>query len=134
MIVVDASVLVAALIDDGADGTQSRVRLRGETLLAPSLIDLEFVSVLRRLVAAGKVLQRRAELALADLLEMPLMRVQHVRLLPRCWDLRGNLTPYDAAYVALAELADAVLVTADRRLARAPGLRCQVEVLGPVTA
>ena len=65
-----------------------------------------------------------------DLSELPIRRVSHRRLLDRCWELRQNLTVYDAAYVALAELLDLVLVTGDLRLSKAPGLRCQVELLG----
>ena len=68
-------------------------------------------------------------LALADLVDLPLRRVPHIRLLERCWQLRHNLTAYDAAYVALAERLDLILVTADARLSKVPGLRCQVEVL-----
>jgi predicted nucleic acid-binding protein len=129
VIVVDASVLAPALADDGADGDQARARLRDEILIAPELIDLEVQSVLRRLSRVGQLPARRAELALTDLLELPLRRMSHRPLLPRCWSLRENLTTYDAAYVALAETLDLVLVTADARLSRAPGLHCDVEVL-----
>jgi predicted nucleic acid-binding protein len=66
----------------------------------------------------------------ADLEQVPLTRCPHVPLLHRCWELRHNLTTYDAAYVALAELLDAALLTADRRLARASGIRCEVETVG----
>ena len=66
---------------------------------------------------------------MADLADLPLRRVAHRQLLGRCWQLRANLTVYDASYVALAELLDLVLVTGDVRLSKAPGLRCQVEVL-----
>jgi len=129
MIVVDASVVVTALGDDGPDGDQARLRLRGERLAAPHVIDLEVVSAWRRLTAAGELPPRRADLALADLRGLRLDRVPHSLLLERCWELRTNLTVYDAAYVALAELLDATLVTADSRLARAPGPRCAIEVL-----
>ncbi len=70
-----------------------------------------------------------ASTALDDLQHLPVRRVPHVRLLPRCWELRRNLSIYDAVYVALAEALDLPLLTADRRLARAPGIRCDVEVL-----
>ena len=66
---------------------------------------------------------------MADLVDLPLRRVRHRQLLGRCWELRAHLTVYDASYVALAELLDLVLVTGDVRLSKAPGLRCQVEVL-----
>ena len=73
--------------------------------------------------------ERRARLALADLVDLPLTRAPHAALLERCWQLRSNLTPYDAAYVALAEAFDCPLLTADVRLSRATGPRCHVEVL-----
>ena len=130
MIVVDASVLAPALADDGPDGDIARARLRGETLAAPDLIDLETTSVIRRQLLGGHLDTPRAQLALADLVELPLHRASHRPLLARCWELRHNITVYDAAYVALAELADLVLVTADLRLARAPGLDCRIELLG----
>lgn len=97
MIVVDASVLVVALADDGARGSQARRRLRGQRLVAPELVDLEVASVLRRLVATGSLAEQRAVAALDDLMDLPLMRVGHRRLLHRCWRLRANLTVYDAA-------------------------------------
>jgi predicted nucleic acid-binding protein len=130
VIVVDASVLVTSLADDGADGDGARSQLRGEALAAPELVDLEVVSVLRRLVAAGSLPLRRADLALRDLLDLPLQRARPAPLLARCWELRANLTAYDAAYVALAEALDAPLLTGDRRIAGAPGIRCQVRLLG----
>jgi len=129
VIVVDASVLAPALGDDGEDGDAARSRLRGEVLTAPELIDLEVASVLRRQVAAGHLDERRAALALQDLVDLPLRRASHRVLLPRCWELRGTVTTYDAAYVALAEALDLVLLTADARLSRAPGIRCVVELL-----
>lgn len=129
VLVVDASVLVVALADDENDGAAARARLRGERLSAPELIDLEVVSVLRGHVRSGQVLPRRAELALNDLQRMPLQRAAHRILTTRCWQLRDNLTPYDAAYVALAEVLNVPLLTGDRRLARAPGPRCTVELL-----
>ncbi|MBA3528681.1 MAG: type II toxin-antitoxin system VapC family toxin [Propionibacteriaceae bacterium] len=129
MLVVDASVLATALADDGRDGDLARRRLLGEPLAAPQLIDLEVVSVLRRLTLAGQLPERRSALALADLVDLPVRRAPHTPLLKRCWELRANVTAYDAAYVALAEMLDAVLVTTDERLARASGLHCTIEVL-----
>lgn len=102
---------------------------RGERLTAPELIDLEVVSVLRRLRAAGQLDARRAGFPLADLIDIPLRRQPHKPFLPRCWELPASLTSYAAAYVALAEALDVTLVTADDRLSRAPGPRCTVEVL-----
>jgi predicted nucleic acid-binding protein len=129
VIVVDASVIVTALADDGPDGDRARLRLRGERLAAPHIVDLEVMSGWRRLAAAGDLDERRATLAIEDLRALRLDRVAHEPLLERCWQLRSNLTTYDAAYVALAELLDATLVTADRRLSGAPGTRCAIEVL-----
>ena len=129
MIVADASVIAEALVDDGARGDRFRLRLRGERLSAPHLVDVEVVSALRRQSAAGLLDARRAALALTDLQELPLRRFPHTPLMARCWELRNNLTVYDASYVALAELFEVTLLTADQRLARSPGLRCTVEVI-----
>lgn len=129
MIVVDASVLSVALSDDGADGASARASLKDHTLVAPELIDLEVVSVLRRRVKAGLMAPARAELALTDLTELPMRRASHGPLLPRCWELRDTVTPYDAAYVALAEILGITLLTGDSRLSRAPGIRCAIEVV-----
>lgn len=121
--------MATALADDGPHGDRCRRRLRQEELGAPELLDLEVISVYRRLLARGGIDLRRASLAIHDLMDLPLQRFPHRWFLPRCWDLRENLTVYDAAYVALAEALDTVLVTADARLSRAPGLRCRVEVM-----
>lgn len=130
MIVVDASVLAPALADDDADGDRARERLRGEQLAAPELIDLEVVSTLRRAARAGRLDERRSAQALTDLTALPLRRVPHLPLLARVWELRDNLTSYDASYVALAEALDTVLVTADGRIERASGINCEIAVLG----
>lgn len=129
MIVVDASVLAPALADDGEDGDQARSRLRGEHLAAPELIDLEVLSIMRRAARAKRLDERRSGQALDDLAALPLQRVSHLPLLGRVWQLRDNLSAYDASYVALAEALDAVLLTADRRLAKAVGVLCEVDVL-----
>lgn len=129
MLVVDASVIATALADDDTDGDHARARLRGEHLTAPELVDLEVASVLRGQLRAGLIDARRAELALIDLNALPMQRAPHRPLLARCWQLRDNLTVYDAAYVALAEALDADLLTGDRRLATAAGPRCRIEVL-----
>jgi predicted nucleic acid-binding protein len=130
VIVVDASILAPALADDTSDGDAARLGLHGHALVAPELIDLEVSSVWRRQVVAGQLEVRRADLAAADFLALPLQRIPHRQLITRCWELRGNLTPYDAAYVALAELLDVVLLTGDKRLSCCPGLRCRVQVIG----
>jgi predicted nucleic acid-binding protein len=131
LIVVDASVIVTALADDGEDGDHTRERLRAERLVAPHLIDLEVVSAWRRLAAAAGLDERRAQLALEDLRVLRLERVPHGPLLSRCWELRDNLTVYDAAYVALAEALDATLLTADARLARESAAHCEIELIRP---
>lgn len=129
MIVLDASAVVLALADDGPTGDAARVRLAGERLVAPELLDVEVVAAWRRHAAAGLLDERRAAMARTDLRELPVERVPHRHLMERCWELRANVTTYDAVYVALAELLDAPLVTADRKLANATGVRCDIEVL-----
>jgi predicted nucleic acid-binding protein len=132
MIVADASFLVMALGDDGPDGARARRRLRGEELAAPHLVDLEVTSVLRRSVRTGNVTEQRASQALQDLADLAIERVAHTTLLSRVWELRGNYSPYDACYVALAELFQAPLLTYDAKMASAPGARCAFEVFPTV--
>ena len=129
MIVVDASVVAVALGDDGADGERARIRLTDEALAAPEIVDLEATSVWRRHVAAKLMTARRAALAVSDLQNLPMQRSPHRPLLDRIWQLRHGVTPYDAAYVALAEALNVALVTADARLSRAPGIRCEIELI-----
>lgn len=131
MIVVDASALAPALADDGQGGYQARARLAGEQLAAPELVVLEVASIIRRAHRAKHLDQRRAEQALGDLVVLPLRLAPHRQLLERAWALRDNATAYDAAYLALAELLDAPLITTDRSLARVPGISCAIEVLTP---
>jgi predicted nucleic acid-binding protein len=129
VIVADASVLAPALADDGLDGEDARARLQGERLAAPDIVYLEVASVLRRLILARTLPLRRAELALDDLGAVPFTCVGHRALLGRCWELRNNVTVYDASYIAVAEALGARLVTADRRLASVPRLRCEVDLV-----
>lgn len=129
MIVVDASVVVTALANDGAEGRQVRERVAGERLAAPELLDLEVVSAFRRMCAAGTLTAERAQAAVTDLHDLRVQRVPHRPLLARCWELRKNVTVYDAAYIALAESLDATLLTADRRLVKAPGAQCGFELV-----
>jgi predicted nucleic acid-binding protein len=129
VIVVDASLLAVALGDDGTDGRRARERLVDETLVAPELVDLEVMSVWRRQVAAKLMTAQRATAAVSDLEDLPLRRSAHRPLLARIWELRHVATPCDAAYVALAEALNVALVTADRLLARAPGVRCEIETI-----
>jgi predicted nucleic acid-binding protein len=130
VIVIDASALLEALLQTPAAAAVEE-RLLGEGLPAhaPHLIDLEVTQVLRRYEATGRADAARCQDALDDLQDFSLRRYQHDVLLPRVWELRNNLTAYDAAYVALAEALDATLLTRDRRLAAAPGHHARVEVV-----
>ncbi|HEY7264631.1 MAG TPA: type II toxin-antitoxin system VapC family toxin [Trebonia sp.] len=128
MIITDASFLVMAIADDGTGGTRARTRLRGQELAAPHLIDVEVTSVLRRSARAGNVTRQRARQALQDLTDLNIERVAHTTLLPRVWELRDNYTPYDACYIALAELFRAPLLTYDAKMASGSGARCTFEV------
>ena len=129
MIVADASAILEMLLrTPGAAAIEARVFRRGETLHTPALLDVEVAQVLRRYVSRGEVAPGRARSALDLLLGFPMERYTHEPLLSRIWDLRTNLTAYDAAYVALAEGLRAPLVTCDARLANAPGIRAAVEL------
>jgi predicted nucleic acid-binding protein len=129
VIVIDASALLEVLLNRPAVERLAR-RLHDplETLHAPHLIDLEVAQALRRYQAAGEMSPQRAREALQALMQMPLERHPHWPLLDRIWELRHNLTAYDAAYIALAEALDAPLLTCDRALASAPGHRAVVEL------
>lgn len=129
MLVVDASVLAPAIADAASDGPRFRNRLRGEAIIGPDLLRIEVASVLRRHANAGLLTPQQADAAISDLLDFPITVFPTRPLLRRVWELRQNLTSYDGCYVALAEAVDSPLVTADRRLANAPGLRCAIEVL-----
>ena len=129
MIVVDASVLISVLVGHGPLADEAARTITAHVLHAPELIDLEVTSAARRLVTGGAIDNQRALGMLTDLEELPLRRARHTPLLGRVWELRGNLTAYDAAYVALAEALRCPLATGDRRLAHAPGPRCEFVVL-----
>ena len=130
MIVVDASAALEVLLrTPGAAALEERLFDPGETLHAPHLIDVEVAQVLRRYALAGEINPGRCREALGDLADFPLSRYPHHLLLPRVWDLRDNLTAYDAVYVALAEALEAPLLTRDRRLAAAPRHRARIELV-----
>ncbi len=130
MIVVDASALLELLLrTPAANAVEGRVFAAGQTLYAPHLLDVEIAQVVRRYAANGEIDGERGRVALADLADFPLRRYPHDFLLPRIWDLRHNLTAYDAAYVALAEALDAPLLTRDRRLASASGHHARIDLL-----
>ena len=98
-------------------------------MAGPDLLRAEVLSVLRRHLAAGRLSRAQADAAVGDLLDLPIRVFPTTRLLHRVWDARANLTAYDGCYVALAEVLGSPLLTADRRLAGAPGLRCPVELV-----
>ena len=129
MLVVDASVVAPLIADGGPDGELFRAAARGQTLAAPDLLRVEVMSVIRRHVASGALNAQQANDAVDDLLALPITLYPTTPLLRRCWELRSNVTAYDACYVALAEALDCPLVTADRRLANAPMTTCTTEVL-----
>lgn len=130
MIVVDASAVVEVLLQlDAADVLMDRLFLDGESLHGPHLLDAEVTQVIRRYTLAGNITASRGAEAVRDLADLPVTRHSHVPLLDRMWLLRNNVTAYDAAYIALAEALDAVLLTRDAALARVPGVRLSVEVL-----
>ena len=130
MIVIDASVLANVVGDDGPAGRVARNRIAATTRWsAPDLVDVETVSVLRRHWLAGDLTARRFRSAVIDVLSLPIVRFPTGPLMVRAFELRSNLTPYDATYVALAEGLSCELVSADARLARAPGIHCHVDVL-----
>ncbi len=130
MIVLDASAAVAVLLNLGAGAPRIRERmdLAGDDLHVPHLFEIEVTSVLRRYVLNGSFSPLRARLALDRLSTLKISLYPHTAMLPRIWELRDNVSAYDAAYIALAETLEATLVTRDARLARAPGIRAAVEV------
>lgn len=129
MIVPDASVVFAALMDRGGGGALARTRLGRDARHSPYLMDIEVTSAIRGRVLGGKLDPLVAREAIADLTVLPVMRHDHRPLLSRVWELRDNVTCYDAVYLALAEAFDATFVTADERLESVPGVQCDVEVL-----
>ncbi len=130
MRVLDASFVVEVLLRTSLGIRYvDRVVDSDESLHVPHLLDVETLHALRRLILAGEVTAQRGLEALVMLLDLPLVRHDHVPLLGRMWELRASMTAYDAAYIALAEGLPAVLVTCDGKLARAHGHRARVELL-----
>lgn len=129
MIVLDASAALDWLLRTPA-GQKIEVRLysRNESLHAPHLLDLEITQVLRRLLREQKLSLVRATQILSDLMDLRMIRYPHSLLLPRIWQLRHNLSAYDAAYIALAETLGAPLITRDGRLSSASGHTATVEL------
>jgi len=129
-LVVDASALVALLVDAGETGEAVASAVASHELHSPDLALAETANVLRRQELAGRLQPVEATLAHADLLELPLRTWPYAALAERSWELRGSLTAYDASYVVVAELLGAPLVTLDARLSRALGPRCPFLVPG----
>ena len=125
-VVCDSSALVAVLADAGRSGRWATAAIAGSDLLAPHLVLFETANVLRRHELAGLISADQAVQAHADLLDLSIELWPYDLLAERVWELRKNLSAYDAAYVAVAELAGAPLVTLDARIASAPGVRCAV--------
>jgi len=123
-LVVDAGFVVAALVDDGPVGTWADHLLGSECLAAPHLMPVEVAAVLRRNALAGTISADTAALAHADLLNLRVELFPYEPLATRSWELRPDVTTYDAWYVALAELLGASLATVDLRLAKTSGPRC----------
>jgi predicted nucleic acid-binding protein len=130
VIVVDASAVVEALFNaPRAASVLEHVARSDETLHAPELVDLEVTNTLRRYVSAGQLDAAAADGHFRNFLGLRLQRHPHAMLLPRVWELRRNLTAYDAAYVALAEELGCALLTADARLARSAGHEATIRLL-----
>jgi predicted nucleic acid-binding protein len=127
-LVPDASVVVAALVDSGDDGAWAEEQLLGGPLVAPHLLPAEVANVLRRMIGRGTVSAAEASLAHRDVRRLRVSMVGYDAVADRAWELRDNLSVYDAWYVAVAESIAAALVTLDERLASAPGIRCEVRL------
>ena len=128
--VLDASAAIEfLLLTPVGSRVQEKIFADGESAHAPHLLDLEVAQVIRRLVASDVISVGRAEEALDDLLDLSLIRHPHLPWLTRVWELRHNLTAYDAAYVALAESLDAPLLTCDRKFTRATNHRAKIELV-----
>ena len=129
MIVIDASIMVEVVIrSDTGRAIEERFLDGDDSLHAPHVLDLEVANALRHCLARGEIDDRRGREALADLTDIPIERHPHQPLLERVWQLRHNLTAYDAAYLALAETLGAPVVTRDKALASVVGRRARVEL------
>jgi predicted nucleic acid-binding protein len=126
VVVLDSSAAVDYLLGGDLGRWVAARLLVDPNLHAPHMIDVEVLGVFRRLVRSGEISETRARQGLRDLIDLRVVRYPHVPLLSRMWELRSNVSPRDAAFVALAELLGATLVTTDRRLARAQGLLAAV--------
>ena len=127
--VLDASAMVALLLDGGVAGEWVAQQIVGASISAPSLLHYEVANIIRRSEQAGLISHDAAVQAHADCLRLAVDVWDYEALADRAWQLRRNLTIYDAAYVALAELLEAPLFTLDKRIGKAPGLHCEVLVM-----
>ncbi len=130
-LVVDASMVVAALVDSGTDGRWAEALLASGPLAAPHLLVVEAANILRRSAASGAISAEQASMAHADLLDLRVEFFPYAPFAARIWELRENVTCYEAWYVAVAETFNAPLATLDVRLANAPGPRCRFVVSEP---
>ena len=126
-LVIDASLVVSALVDSGSTGTWAESLLATEPLSAPHLMPVEAANILRRAAMAGNISADAASMAHADLLDLRVELFPYAPFAARVWELRDNVTSYDAWYIALAESLGSRVATLDLSLARAPGPRCGFE-------
>jgi predicted nucleic acid-binding protein len=134
VIVLDASALVELVLHTPAGRTiATRIAEPALGLHVPHLADVEVAQALRRYARDGEIEALAAVMALEDLRALDLQRHAHEPLLDRVWELRNNLSAYDAVYIALAEVLETVVLTCDARLARAPGVARRVEVVRPTS-
>jgi len=127
-VVIDASVLVAALVDSDQDGPWAEAAIAQGQLAAPEMVLAEATNILRRMDLSGQVSRLEATASFRDLLRLDVELYPFTPLAERVWELRGNVTSYDAWYVALAEALNNPLFTLDRRLSKASGVQCEVVV------
>ncbi len=129
VLVVDASVVAPAVADGGGDGDVCRQKIVGQALAAPDLMRVEVMSVIRRQRSRSEMTSMQARHAIDDLMDLPITVYPTASLLARGWELQANVSSYDACYIALAEALGCTFVTADHRLANAPGARCRFDVV-----
>lgn len=130
MIVLDSSAVLEVLLRSSVGlEIEERIFSFQETLFAPHLLDLEVAQVLRRYCASGEITSERGKDAIEDLKDFPIYRYEHDIFLHRVWELRPNMTAYDAVYIALAETLPAPLLTRDAHLASAPGHAAVIELI-----
>lgn len=129
-LIIDAPIVVAALVDSGTDGRWAESLLGSDSLAAPHLLTAEASNILRRSALARAISPEQASLAHADLLDLRVELFPYAPFAPRIWELRENVTCYDAWYVAIAETLGAPLATLDARLAKATGPRRRFLVSG----